>query len=276
MFFDSHTHLNLAAFDSDREEVVERTRKQGVAVINIGTCYETSRKAVEMAQRYPDCWATVGLHPGHTFAMAIDRHELSAQDGQEMSVAESFDDRFTDLLSPRVVAIGECGLDYSYLEGFSPEKAAECRKKEDEEFRKQIRAAAKYDLPLSLHVRDLYVEALDILRDEKYEGAAVFHFFTGSEDQARQILERGFYLGFSGVITYSDRMNKVIEMAPAEKILIETDAPYVAPVPYKGSRNEPIYVKEVAKKIAQIKKIPLAEIEESTFQNARRLFRINP
>ena len=275
MFFDSHTHLNLAAFNEDREEIIKKTLEQGVFMINIGTCYETSKKAVEIAQQYDNCWATVGLHPSHTIPMKIDKNESVINEDKNISETEVFNEKFRSLLEePKVVAIGECGLDYSYLKNFSEDDQIKYKKTQEQELRKQIQAAKKYNLPLSLHVRDLYEEALIILEDEGYKNQAVFHFFTGNIDQAQKILKEGFYLGFSGVITYSERMNDVIKNVPLEKILIETDAPYVAPVPYRGDRNEPIYVKEVAKKIAYIKKLPLKEIEEVTFKNTLRLFKI--
>ena len=275
MFFDSHTHLNLAAFDEDREEIIKKTLEQGVFMINVGTCYETSKKAVEIAQQYENCWATVGLHPGHTIPMKIDKNELAINTNGNVSEAETFNEKFELLLKEsKVIAIGECGLDYSYLKDFSEKDRIKYKKTQEEEFRKQIQIAKKYNLPLSLHIRDLYEKALIILEEEKYKGEAVFHFFTGNITQAQKILEKGFYLGFSGIITYSETMNDIIKAVPLEKILIETDAPYVAPVPYRGDRNEPIYVKEVAKKIAEIKKLPLKEIEEATFNNALRLFRI--
>jgi len=275
MFFDSHTHLNLAAFDKDRKEIIEKTLEQGVFIINIGTCYKTSKKAMEIAQQYENCWATIGLHPSHVIPMKIDKDELSMHNDENISKAEVFNEEFESLLEkPKVVAIGECGLDYSYLKDFSENDQIKYKKMEEEEFRKQIQTAKKYNLPLSLHIRDLYEEALIILEDEGYKNEAVFHFFTGNVDQAQKILKRGFYLGFSGIITYSGKMDQVIKDTPLEKILIETDAPYVAPIPYRGDRNEPIYVKEVAKKIAQIKKLPLKEIEEATFKNTLRLFKI--
>ncbi|HZJ42071.1 MAG TPA: TatD family hydrolase [Patescibacteria group bacterium] len=276
MFFDSHTHLNLAAFDKDRKEIIEKTLEQGVFIINIGTCYKTSKKAMEIAQQYENCWATIGLHPSHVIATKIDKDELSMCNDKNITKAEVFNEEFESLLEkPKVVAIGECGLDYSYLKDFSENDQIKYKKIEEEEFRKQIQIAKKYNLPLSLHVRDLYEEALIILEDEGYKNEAVFHFFTGNVEQVQKILKRGFYLSFSGVITYSEKIDQVIKDTPLEKILIETDAPYVAPTPYRGDRNEPIYVKEVAKKIAQIKKLPLREIEEATFENTLRLFKIH-
>ena len=181
-----------------------------------------------------------------------------------------------DLLktSKKIVAIGECGLDYSYLKDSPREKQKEFKIRQEREFRKQIKIAQKYNLPLILHLRDLYQEALAILKENNYSGKAVFHFFTGTIEQAQYILGQGFYLGFSGVITYGNKLDEIIKSLPLEKILIETDAPYVAPIPYRGKRNEPAYVIEVAKKIANIKNLSLEEIKRQTFQNALRFFRI--
>ncbi|MDD3098406.1 MAG: TatD family hydrolase [Candidatus Pacebacteria bacterium] len=276
MLFDSHTHLNLAAFDEDREQVLKRILKEKVSVINIGTCFETSKKAIAIANQYENCWATVGLHPSHTIPLKIDKNELALINSKsEFLNPETFNNEFETLLeNPKVIAIGECGLDYTYLNDFSGADKEKYKKIEENEFRKQIQVAKKHKLVLCLHVRDLYNEALDILEDEHYENGGVFHFFTGNISEAKKIIEKGFYLGFSGVITYSQNLNNVIEKIPLEKILIETDAPYVAPVPYRGQRNEPLYVKEVAKKIAQIKKLPLEEIEEVTFKNAVKVFKL--
>lgn len=279
MIFDSHTHLNLAAFEKDREEIIKKLRAEDIWIINIGTCLETSKKAISIAKNNENCWASIGLHPSHLIPTKIDKDEISgmylADSESDFLKPENFDENFEDLLQEsKVIAVGECGLDHSYLNNFSADKKKQYKETQKEEFRKQIRAAKKYHLPLSLHIRDLYEETLAILKKELYEGKAVFHFFAGNKVQAGQIIDRGFYISFSGIITYSQRLDEVIEEAPLEKILIETDAPYVAPVPYRGKRNEPIYIKEVAKKIAKIKKLPPKEIEEATFQNARKLFNI--
>jgi len=276
MIFDSHTHLNLAAFDKDRKEVIKRTLNGKVSVINIGTCLETSKKAIAIADQYENCWATVGLHPSHTIPIKIDKNELILADTESGFLnPEIFNKEYEALLkNQKVVAVGECGLDYSYLNNFLEEDREKYKKIEENEFRKQIQAAKKHNLVLCLHVRNLYDKALGILKEEHYKGGGVFHFFTGNIFEAKQIIESGFYLGFSGIITYSQDMDRVIEEIPLKKILIETDAPYVAPVPYRGQRNEPVYAKEVAKKIAQIKKLPLEEIEEVTFKNTVELFKL--
>jgi len=282
MLFDSHTHLNLAAFDSDRDGLIKNYLKKGLFLVNVGTCYQTSKKAIEIAEEYQNCWASVGLHPAHTFPVPLnqlDKNEISAlnSDIQETLIVEEFDSQFEDLLktSKKIVAIGECGLDYSYLKDLPLEKQEEYKKLEEKAFRKQIRAALQFHLPLILHLRDLYEVALLILEEEKYNIPAVFHFFSGNLEQAQLILKQGCYLGFSGVITYSFKLDGVIKLTPLERILIETDAPYVAPIPYRGKRNEPLYVKEVAKKIAKIKNLPLEKVEKATFENAKRLFNLS-
>jgi TatD DNase family protein len=282
MLFDSHTHLNLAAFDLDRDTIIKRYLKEGVFLVNVGTCYQTSKKAIAIAEEYQNCWASVGLHPAHTFFVPIsqlDKNEINniQNNLEETLPPEEFESHFEDLLktSKKIVAIGECGLDYSYLKDFSEGEQIKYKKIEEREFRKQIKIAQKYNLPLILHLRDLYQEALRILKENNYLGKAVFHFFTGSLENLKLILENSqYFIGFSGVITYGNKLDEVIRSVPLERILIETDAPYVAPVPYRGQRNEPLYVKEVAKKIAEIKKLPPEEVEKQTFQNALRFFNI--
>ena len=274
MLFDSHTHLNLAAFDVDRDIILKKYLEEGISVINVGTCFETSQKAIAIAQKYSNCWASVGLHPAHTFPAPLNQLDTNEISGL---VVEEFDSKFEDLIrrSKKVVAIGECGLDYSYLKDLPIEKQEEFKIMQEKEFSKQIKIAQKYNLPLILHLRDLYQEALKILKGNNYSGKAIFHFFTGSLEDLKFILQNpDYFVGFSGVITYDDKLDEVIKNVPMNKLLIETDAPYVAPIPYRGTRNEPKYVQEVAKKIAAIKNLPPKEVEKQTFQNALRFFSI--
>jgi len=273
MIFDSHTHLNLAAFDLDRENLIKKYQRNGIFLINIGTCYQTSCLAVELAKKYSNCWASVGLHPSHTFPFKKDEQEINYS--SDILQEEEFDGRFLKLLNrKKVVAIGECGLDNSYLKDFSHQKQIEYQEKEKKVFLQQIRIAKLKKLPMIFHLRNLYLEALEILSLEKFEEGGVFHFFSGTLEEAKKILEEGYYLGFSGIITYSDKYDEVIKNIPLERILVETDAPYVAPFPYKGKRNEPLYVKEVIKKIANLKNLSLEEVEGQTFKNTIELFRI--
>jgi len=283
MLFDSHTHLNLAAFDSDRDKLIKNYLKKDLFLINVGTCFQTSKKAVEIAEKYQNCWASVGLHPAHSFPAPpnqLDKNEISSLDSdiQETLIVEEFDSKFEDLIqkNKKIVAIGECGLDYSYLEGLPLEKQEEYKKLEEKEFRKQIRIAKEYNLPLILHLRNLYKKALEILQEETFNGQLVFHFFTGSLEDLELILQNpNYFIGFSGVITYGNKLDEAIRGVPLERILIETDAPYVAPIPYRGKRNEPLYIKEVVKKIAEIKNLPPEGVEKTTFENAKRLFNLS-
>ena len=273
MLFDSHTHLNLAAFDNDRDELIPKYLKLGIFLVNVGTCFQTSEVAINLANKYQNCWASIGLHPSHTFPASLNQLD---ENETKCLVVEEFDAKFEDLISnnKKVVAIGECGLDYSYLQGLSSLEQEKAKQLEQKEFEKQIQIAQKYNLPLILHVRDLYQEVITIFKKNNYQGLAIFHFFTGTLKQAQQILANNYYLGFSGVITYGNKLDEVIKKTPLEKILIETDAPYVAPVPYRGTRNEPLYVKEVAQRIADIKNLSLREISQATFENALKVFQI--
>ncbi len=273
MIFDSHCHLNLAAFDKDREDLIKQLEKADVFVINVGTCYATSLKAIEIAQNCSHCWASVGIHPSHTFsAFNPDKKEIS---GDKIE-AEQWGEQWEQLVQcPKVVAIGECGLDYSYLKNFSSAEQDFYKQQQEKVFRQQIKAAQQFHLPLILHIRGLYQKALDILREEHYKGTGVFHFFTGTPEEAKQIIRAGFYIGFSGVITYSSQLDKTIQEVPLNRILIETDAPYVAPVPYRGQRNNPFYVTEIAAKIAQVRNKTTEDILELTACNTRQLFSLD-
>ncbi|MGB9763176.1 MAG: TatD family hydrolase [Minisyncoccia bacterium] len=274
MLFDSHAHLNLAAFDLDREKILKKYLQEGVFLINIGTCFETSKKAVEIANQYSNCWASVGLHPSHTFNQPI--NQLDKNEINEL-IVEQWNKRFEDLIenNKKIVAIGECGLDYSYLKDLLPEEQERAKKLQKEEFVKQIKAALKFNVPLILHLRELYQEALNILKENNFKGKAVFHFFTGSLNDLAEILKNpNYFISFSGIITYSNKLNEVIKNTPLDRLLIETDSPYVAPIPYRGKRNEPLYVKEVAQKIAEIKNVSVGEIEKITFNNTKRVFGI--
>jgi TatD DNase family protein len=283
MLFDSHTHLNLAAFDTDRDFLLKKYLKQGIFLVNVGTCYQTSKRAIELANKYSNCWASVGLHPAHAFPVPkqqLDVEELNVQDTslKRYLEAEDFDNNFELLLdNDRVVAVGECGLDYTYCEKLTLEQQNQAKLLQAKVFEKQIKIAVKHQLPLILHLRNLYQEAISILGNYlDPENKAVFHFFSGTMDDLDTILShKQYFIGFSGVITYSNRLDEVIKRTPLERILIETDAPYVAPRPYRGKRNEPAFVLEVARKIADIKKLSLDEIEKVTFQNALDFFNIS-
>lgn len=273
-FFDSHTHVHFPTYDADREEVIKRAKEAGVKMLCVGTQAASSQAAVELAKKYPgEVWAAAGFHPNH-FASAW-YHDKKEQ-------AESEKEKFNalDLLkiaqNPEVIAIGECGLDYYRLTSPDVEKTGQ-----KEAFVAQIKIAEQVNKPLMMHIRpsqstdDAYLDALEILKAEKFSGGKISHFFVGSPEVAKKMLEAGFSFTFGGVITFARDYDEVIKCLPIGNILLETDAPYVAPAPYRGKRNEPAYLPETARKIAELKGVSAEELAEATFQNALRIFKIS-
>ncbi len=246
-YIDIHAHLNFPEYNDDRAEVIKRTLEAEVGVINIGTDKKTSAEVVRLAEENANMWAVIGAHPH--------------------AVEEGFDYEFYKNLAihPKVVAIGECGLDYFRVED------EETKVKQQELFKQQIALAKEVGKPLMLHIRDSYEDVLAILEGEQ-AGRAHAHFFAGSWEVAQKFLARGDSLSFTGVITFTDAYDEVIKNAPLDRLMSETDAPYVAPVPYRGKRNEPVYVKEVVAKIATLKNLPEPEVAEILLNNAKRLF----
>lgn len=253
MLIDTHTHLHDPEFDDDRDAVIERARQSGVdLMVTIGTDLESSHKAVELAQRYDFIYATVGVHP----------HEVKTLQEDSYQVLERL------AVQPKVVAYGEIGLDYYYMH--SPKDA------QQKHFREQIRLAKKLELPLVIHTRQAPVETLSILREEKAdEVGGVLHCYTGDLATTQAAIAMNFFISFSGILTFPNAtdLQAVAREIPIEQLLIETDCPYLAPVPHRGKRNEPAYVHHVAEKLAQIKALPYEEIIHLTSENARNLFK---
>src|SRR3989338_1122427 len=267
MIFDSHCHLQFPQYKNDREEMIKRTLDGGVFMICVGTDLETSKQGIELAQKYDGVWATVGLHPNDVF--------------NEDSTISSYDEIVE---SSKVVAIGEVGLDYYRT------TETQKQKKQKEVFEQFIDLAQKTKKPMVLHFRDspkgssgrVHKDALEILPKDI---TGVSHSFTGNLEEAREYINRGIYLGFNGIITFPPSRkatagtvpgmcDEVVKYTPLEQILLETDAPYLTPEPYRGQRNEPAYVIEVAKKVAELKSIPIEEVIEQTTNNCKNLFNI--
>ncbi|TSC68061.1 MAG: TatD DNase family protein [Parcubacteria group bacterium Gr01-1014_72] len=274
-YYDIHTHLNFSAFEADREEVFALAREVGVGVINVGTQKDTSRSAVEFAEKHEGAWAVVGLHPIHTSASYHDEQELGDGGKAFTSRGETFDyDYYRKLaLHPKVVAIGECGLDY--YRSMEHEAWNMEQKKQREIFALQIELAKEVRKPLMLHIRNgssisAYRDAYDILKDKGVLGN--LHFFAGTIEEAKPFLDLGFSFSFTGVITFARSYDEVIRYLPLESIMSETDAPYVAPVPYRGKRNEPSYVVEVVRKIAEIRGEDAEKVREQFVKNTRSFF----
>lgn len=276
-YIDIHSHVNFKAFDEDRDEVIRRALENDIWVINVGTQLDTSRKAVEMAEKYEEgVYAIIGLHPIHTSASHHDTKELGEEGKAFTSRGEVFDkDAYLELLRhPKVLGVGECGLDYYRLEKDSIEKQKQA-------FIEQIEIANEVGKPLMLHIRNnpedktlnAYQDALEILREHAKVRGDV-HFFAGSLEDAKDFIDFGFTLSFTGVVTFTHDYDEVIKMAPLDMIMSETDAPYITPVPHRGKRNEPSYVSEVVKKIAEIKGLNEETVSKALIENAKRVFGI--
>ena len=253
MLIDTHAHLDFNDFDNDRDEIVLRAEKAGVSfVINPGCDLATSKKAVELSETYDSIYAAVGIHPNSTF---------DASPGDNLEIA-----RLTG--NSRVVAIGETGLDF--YRDRSP------RELQVSAFRGQLDLARELDLPVIIHFRNVGYEGIELAGIDKFKGLrGVFHCFSGSAEFAGKIISMGFYIGFDGPLTYrdSDRVDVAREI-PLDKCLLETDAPFLTPQKYRGKRNEPAYVIEVAEKMAHIKNCDIEEVIAVTGENARELFGI--
>ncbi len=294
---DIHAHVNFNAFREDGDEVIKRTLAAGTGMILVGSQYDTSARAVEYARRYKDgVWAAVGLHPIHTSEeFYVDAQEI-ASDGVPgfKTRHEEFDyNKYKELArDSKTVAIGECGLDYAVfarrqglrsqnrapaLGGLSLESVELEKRVHAEVFREQIRLAREVKKPMIIHCRNAYDDLARILKEENAGPAqggqgGTIHFFAGTWQDAQKFLELGFHLSFTGVITFARDYDETLKNAPLERIMVETDAPYVAPVPYRGKRNEPLYVEEVAKKIAELRGISFEEVARQTTENAKKLF----
>ena len=267
--FDVHTHVQFAAFKDDWHEVIKRALDDKVWLINVGTQKNTSAEAIEISKHYSEgIYATVGLHPIHTEKSYHDKQELGGTGGFE-SRREDFDYEYYKKLAqhPNVVAVGECGLDY-YRFG------EETKKKQRGAFEKQIQLAEEIGKPLMIHCRNAFDDLVSILESKilNLESPGVVHFFSGTKEDAKKLMDLGFSFSFGGGFTFTHDYEEGGRYTALDRILLETDAPYVAPVPYRGKRNEPSYIVEVAKKIAELKKINLEEVARITFQNAERIF----
>lgn len=258
-YIDIHTHVNLEAFAGDFAEVSAHTLHEGVAYINVGTGEDTSARAVELVE--DGVYATIGLHPVHV-----------GRPLEEGVTPEVFDRAIYEALGKKagVVAIGECGLDYFRVEKKTKEK-------QEEAFIAQIELANDLKKPLMLHIRDVqgsmeaYNDAIKLLKTHAQVLGNV-HFFAGTYEIAKQFWEMGYTTSFTGVITFANQYDETIQNAPIEMLHAETDAPYVAPIPFRGMRNEPLHVREVYKRIAELRGEDAETVRMALLANAERLF----
>lgn len=273
---DIHAHLNFNAFKDDHEEAIRRCADQKVGVINVGSEYKTSKRAVEMAQKHENMWAAVGLHPGH-----LSEHEIDDGEGHFIkSTQEKFDrEKYLKLAkSKKVVAIGETGLDYFRTTHSVERGTKELKKLQKKTFIQEIELAVELNLPVAVHCREAYKDVLEILTEQnkKYgkKLRGVMHSYLGRLSYAQEFNKLGFSVAFNGIITYARDYDKVIKNIDLKYILTETDCPWLTPVPHRGERNEPAYIKFVAEKIAEIREMDIDEVAKVTAYNAKKLFGI--
>jgi TatD DNase family protein len=276
MLIDSHSHLNFQQFAKDSKETIKRALDNDTRLIIVGSQYSTSKRAIEIAESYESMvYAAVGLHPIH---LEFQEYEDTI-DGEKIvfhTRAEEFDEKkYKELArNEKVVAIGETGLDYYHVEQKNKDKLLA---KQIQVLKQHIKVAIEADKPVIFHCRDAYNELAEVL--SRYSDLyGVVHCFSSNWEIAKQMLNKGLYLGFTGIITFKnkslDSLREVVKKTPIDKILIETDCPYLSPEPFRGKRNEPLYVQYIAKKIAEIKEISYDEACEQTSLNAKQLFKI--
>ncbi|KKB42816.1 TatD family hydrolase [Bacillus thermotolerans] len=254
MLFDTHVHLNAEQYDEDVKEVIERAQEAGVKnMVVVGFDRPTIEKAIALIEEYDFLYASVGWHP-------VDAIDMTDEDLVWIEELAGH---------PKVVALGEMGLDYHWDK--SPKDV------QKEVFRKQIQLARKVKLPIIIHNREATQDIVEILKEEKAEEVGgIMHCFSGSVETARECVDMNFYISLGGPVTFKNakKPKEVAEAVPLDKLLIETDCPYLAPHPYRGKRNEPAYVKLVAEQIAELKGVSYEEIAQATTENAFELFRI--
>ncbi len=252
MFFDTHTHLDDKKFDADRDELIASLKSQGLSLlVNIGADIKSSKKSIELSGKYDFIYASVGVHPSDTGKLTdsdiVTLEQLAAH--------------------KKVVAIGEIGLDYYWDE---PD-----REIQKHWFKKQLELAKKLNMPYIIHDRDAHADTLEIIKESGYTNG-VMHCFSGSVEMAKEVVKMGMYVSLSGTVTFKNAKNikAVAEIVPLERLLIETDSPYLTPEPYRGQRNNSGYVKYIAKEIAKIRKMTVEEIAKITLENGKRFYNI--
>lgn len=268
MFIDTHCHLNFKAFKKDVEEVLTRAQEADVTKIIIpGAKLDSSKKAVEIAQTHASCFAAIGIHPHHANEWTEETKASKKNMLRELARL------------PQVVAVGEIGLDYYHYKN-SPEITEEDKKLQKELFLDQCEIASKQNLPLIFHCRNAHADFISLITSLMHKSqqavTGVLHCFDGEKEHLLRILEMGFYIGFDGNITYEENsgLRELIRLTPLSKLLLETDAPFLTPLPYRGSRNEPMYLTYTARTVASLHKKTVEEIGEITSENALRLFHI--
>ncbi len=262
MLIDTHAHLDFSQFDNDREKIIKETKSLGIKVINVGSHRQACLDSVNLAEKHKNIYAAVGIHPHDT------------EDVKDINKLIDFLEKLSR--EPKVIAIGECGLDYHPFDQgkFRKDLNLDIKNKQKEVFKAQFELAQKLKLPIIIHNRDSHQDLLKIIKD--FKGRGVIHCFSGDKIFLKKVLNLGFYIGFDGNITFKNAKNlqEIVKLTPLEKILIETDCPFLAPEPFRGLRNEPKNVKIVAEFIGELKQISFSKVAQTTTQNAKNLFKI--
>jgi TatD DNase family protein len=277
MLIDTHAHVNFNNFKDDADIVIRRALDENTWMINVGSEYKTSKRALDFANRYEKgVYAAVGLHPIHTEEIKAEGEGYSFDTKEEEFNYETYEKlaKFE-----KVVAIGEIGLDYYHLDQSKNVNSLKSRQKKY--FFEQLKLAAELNLPAIIHCRQAHDDTIAIISDFRKEFKSklpkgvpwgVMHCFSGDENLAWQYYNLGLMISFTGIITFSKQWDELIRKMPAEKFMVETDCPFLTPEPFRGQRNEPIYVKYVAKRIAEIRNITIEKVAEISTKNARNLF----
>ena len=259
---DAHTHVQM--MDSALQDaVITRACDVGIGMINAGADEKSSRDAIALAHQYEYVWATVGYHP----------QEISEKP-TDVDWTRMFVELKNLALDEKVVGIGECGLEYFKLD---PSHEREIKNAQKELFVKHITLAHEVKKPLVIHCREAFADLIEVLETNKellLSHAGVVHFFTGTRDDAQKLLALGFSFTFGGLITFNRSFDEIIQYLPLDRILVETDAPWVAPQSHRGETNEPLYITEVISKFADIKKVPIQELERILLENTKRVFKL--
>ena len=298
MLIDTHAHLNFAAFDKDREGVIKRCLENNTWMINIGTNYETSKRAIEIAEKYPQgVFATIGLHPINLDTGLV-KIRTDPEEGSNFEVEFDFEKYKRLATSGKVVAIGEIGLDY-YWKPKTTRKKELFKQKQKELFLKELELAKELNLPVIFHCRMAHKDLIEVLKSKfqnqntkqkvlcsaepinmgsgpNFKIKGVMHGFVGTVEQLKEYFKMGFYIGFNGIIfkkIEGINFEENIKNTPLDRILIETDCPYLAPANFPEERNNPLGVRFVAEKIAEIKKVSFDEVAKITTQNTKKLFK---
>jgi len=284
MIIDSHAHINFKEFADEIDSVIKRALDNNTWLINVGSNFETSKKAVQISDQYEKgVYASIGIHPIHLIKDITESATFDNKEYKFKTKKEEFDyKKFKNLAlsSKKVKAIGEVGLDVYY---YKKDEVSDAYKIQTQVFEKFIDLAQELDFPLILHCRgtkddpyEAYDRIIKILENKKVN-RGVMHCYGGNLDQAKKIVDLGLYVGFTGILTFkkATELHEIAKEIPLEKILIETDAPFLAPEPFRGKRNEPLYVKYVGEKLAELKDISFEKVAEQTFENAKTLFQLD-